>query len=61
MNYSLTLLTPREVADLLCIKEHTLAVWRNTKRYNIPHVKVGSKVRYRIADVEAFIASRIIN
>jgi predicted DNA-binding transcriptional regulator AlpA len=38
----------------------TLAVWRCTKRYNLPWTKIGRSVRYRLEDVEAFIASRTV-
>lgn len=55
------LLTPAEVAQLLGVKTRTLNVWRCTKRYNLPYVKSGRLVRYRPADVEAFIASRVQN
>jgi predicted DNA-binding transcriptional regulator AlpA len=52
------LLTPNEVADILGVTSHTLAVWRCCRRYNRPWIKVGRKVRYRASDVEAFIESR---
>lgn len=47
-----------EAATLLGIKEHTLAVWRCTKRYDLPWVKVGRSVRYRLEDLQGFIAKR---
>ena len=60
MNKTL-LLTPEEVADLLSITPHTLAVWRSTGRYNLPFVKAGRLVRYLTEDVMKFITSRIEN
>lgn len=39
----------------------TLAVWRSTGRYNLPFIKIGRKVRYRRADLEAWIESRTRN
>ena len=54
-----SLLTPEEVGEALHVTPHTLAVWRCTKRRNLPYVKVGGLVRYRAADVEAFIASNL--
>lgn len=56
---STKLLTPEAVADLLGMTLHTLAVWRCTKRVPLPYVKVGRSVRYRVADVEAFISSHL--
>lgn len=52
------LLTPEQAADILCVSPHTLAVWRSSGRYELPFIKTGRLVRYRIDDIEAFIASR---
>jgi excisionase family DNA binding protein len=49
------LLRPEEVADLLGVTRHTLAVWRCEDRYDLPHVKIGRLVRYEANEVEAFI------
>lgn len=54
-----TLLTREEAAAFLSIKPQTLAVWHTTRRYNLPVVKVGRAVRYRLSDLEKFVASRI--
>jgi len=55
------MLTPRQAADHLGVSPETLAVWRCTRRYAIPFVKVGSKVRYRRDDLEKFLSSRTEN
>lgn len=52
------LLTPSQVAEKLFVSVSTLAVWRTTKRYNLPYVKVGRLVRYRASDIAAFMNSR---
>lgn len=52
------LLKPETVADLLCVEQHTLAVWRSEGRYNLPYVKTGRLVRYLESDVLAFIETR---
>ena len=49
------LLTPKQAAEYLGIKENTLAVWRSTKRYNLPFIKIGRSIRYRLSDLENFI------
>ena len=53
------LMTPEQVAKYLGISTETLNVWRCTKRYDLPYVKAGRLVRYRVEDVEGFIASRM--
>lgn len=51
-------ITPEEAATFLGISTHTLAVWRSTGRYDLPFVKVGRRVRYRLTDLEAWQTSR---
>lgn len=53
------LLKKEQVSEILGITVGTLAVWRTTKRYNLPYVKSGRLIRYREQDVQAFINSRI--
>ncbi|MBY0378258.1 MAG: helix-turn-helix domain-containing protein [Gammaproteobacteria bacterium] len=55
-----TLLVPKAVAIMLGINTRTLAVWRSDRRYPLPYVKIGSRVRYRVCDVEAFIEARTV-
>lgn len=52
------LLDPTETAKILGVKRQTLALWRATKRYPLPYIKVGRSVKYRRADVEAFLEGR---
>lgn len=52
------LLTPEEVAEILSVTTHTLAVWRCEGRYSLPYIKTGRLVRYRADDVMAFIEAR---
>ena len=58
--HSADLLTPRDVDQHYRIKEQTQAVWRCTNRYNFRDlvIKVGSNVRYRRGDLEAWLESR---
>ena len=53
------LLTKEDVSTILGVSVGTLAVWRTTKRYNLPYVKAGRLIRYREEDVQAFISSRM--
>lgn len=58
--YTPRLLTPRQAAVELGVAPETLAVWRCTKRYPLRYIKVGSKVRYRLVDIESFLALRTV-
>ena len=49
------LMTESQVAELLGVRPHTLAVWRSTRKVPLLYVKVGRAVRYRRTDVEAFL------
>ena len=50
------LLSRDEAAEFLGVKSQTLACWASNKRYDLPLVKVGRLAKYRLVDVEAFIA-----
>jgi excisionase family DNA binding protein len=56
-----SLLTPEQAAGILGVTAGTLNVWRATRRYPLPYVKVGRKVMYRAQDLEAFAASRMVS
>ena len=55
------LMNPGQAAEYLCIKPATLAVWRSTNRRRLAFVKVGGQVRYRRADLDAFITANLHN
>ncbi|HCA00441.1 MULTISPECIES: helix-turn-helix domain-containing protein [Stutzerimonas stutzeri subgroup] len=48
----------KQAAVALGIKASTLSVWRSTGRYNLPYMKVGRLVRYRLSDLAEFLARR---
>ena len=54
----MTTKTPKEAAAYLGMKAQTLAVWRTTGRYCLPFVRVGRSIRYRVSDLDAWMASR---
>ncbi|MBL1264928.1 helix-turn-helix domain-containing protein [Candidatus Methylomicrobium oryzae] len=54
------LLNNEQAAAYLGVTPRTLDVWRCTKRYSIPYVKVGRLVRYRKSSLDAFHQSRTI-
>ncbi len=54
------LLDETQTAERLGVSPNTLQVWRSSKRYPLPYVKIGRNVRYRASAVEAFITSRTV-
>lgn len=54
-----TLLNAKQTAELLGIRQQTLAIWRMTGR-NLPYVKIGRSVRYKLSAVEEFIEKRTV-
>lgn len=54
------LLNSEQAASYLGVATNSLAVWRATKRYPLPYIKVGRLVKYRRADLDAFIQSRTV-
>lgn len=53
-----TFLNTPEAAEFLGTSPGTLVVWRCTKRYDLPYIKLGHLVKYDLADLEAFVESR---
>jgi len=53
-------LTPEEAAAYLGCKPQTLSVWRCTKRYPLPFVRIGRLVKYRVEDLDKWIARRTV-
>lgn len=52
------LVDEREAAEILGLAVGTMSVWRSTGRYGIPFLKIGRNVRYRRADLDAWLQSR---
>lgn len=52
------LLDEKLAAAKLDVTPGTLSVWRSTGRYSLPFVKIGRKVRYRLSDLDLWIAKR---
>ena len=48
-----------EAAEYLGCKEGTLAIWKCTKRYNLPYVKIGRNIRYRLSDLMEFVENNL--
>lgn len=54
------LVTRDQAAEFLGLRPQTLAVWHSTGRYQLKAVKIGRNVRYRVADLRAWIANRTV-
>ena len=54
------LLSRREAAEMLGVKETTLASWHTTSRYPLTVVKVGKLAKYRVSDINRFLERRSI-
>jgi excisionase family DNA binding protein len=49
-----------QTAEYLSVAAQTLSVWRSSGRYDLPFIKVGRVVRYRKADLDAWLESRTV-
>ena len=53
------LLDDKHAAAALATTPGTLCTWRSTGRHNLPYVKVGRRVRYRVGDLLDWLEQRI--
>ena len=51
------LLNDKEAADVMGISANTLAYWRATKKYPLKFIVCGGSIRYRLSDIEEFLAA----
>lgn len=54
------LLDEAAAAEYIGMAKGTLGVWRSTKRYALPYLKIGRSVRYRQSALDEFLASRLV-
>lgn len=47
-----------QAAAYLELSPNTLEIWRCTKRYALPYVKIGRKVRYRKVDLDHWLEAQ---
>lgn len=52
-------LDTKSAAAYLGIKRGTLELWRSQRRNGIPFAKVGRRIYYCRADLDAFVAARV--
>lgn len=58
---NIELLDSDQAANYIGVTPGTLEVWRCTKRYHIPFIKVGRLVRYRKSELDNFLEQRTIH
>ncbi len=47
-------LTPKDLAERWNIRPQTLALWRCARTVDLPYTRIGTRINYRIDDVERF-------
>lgn len=52
------LLTPEQAAQTLGLSVKTLATWRSTGRHALAFIRCGARIRYRRADLLAWLERR---
>jgi len=60
-NPATNLIEPTQAAAYLKISLRTLAKWRSTGSPSIPYIKIGRCIRYRQADLDAYLAEHTVN
>ena len=55
------LINDRELCDLLGWNPSTPSVLRARGKMQIPFIKIGKRVRYRVSDVEAYLEKQTVN
>lgn len=55
------LLNNKEASAYIGVLPGTLEIWRCTKRYPIPFIKVGRLVKYRKSDLDNFLHERTVD
>jgi len=54
------LLTEAQTAEYLSVSVFTLQRWRSEKRYDLPFIKLGKLIRYRIEHLDAWLESHTV-
>ena len=55
------LISAEQAADYLGVSIRTMANWRSRGFPNLPYCKIGRCIRYRLADLDAYIAKHSYN
>ncbi|RKZ91473.1 MAG: DNA-binding protein [Gammaproteobacteria bacterium] len=61
MTIKQNLISAEQAADYLDVTTRTLANWRSLGFPNIPYSKIGRCIRYRLADLDSYIAKHSHN
>lgn len=55
------LMDEKQTAEYLNVSTQTLSNWRCSGKYNLPFIRIGRAVRYRIDHLEKWLTSRTEN
>lgn len=55
------LLSQSEIANYLGTTVPTLNTWRATRKYDIPYIKFGNNIKYRLSDVNSWLDKQTCN
>jgi excisionase family DNA binding protein len=59
MKLTSPLLDTEQAAAHLGVTVGTLNVWRSTGRHQLPYLKIGRNVRYRLSDLDVWLEARL--
>ncbi|MGA2498393.1 MAG: helix-turn-helix domain-containing protein [Tepidisphaeraceae bacterium] len=54
------LLDDPAATEYLGLRPGTLSVWRCTRRYPLPYLRVGRSIKYRVEDLDRFLQERTV-
>ena len=55
------LLSSHQASIYIGVSPSTMEVWRCTKRYQIPFIKIGRLVRYRKSELDSFLDQQTVD
>lgn len=57
----INLITTEELAKIIRVKKEVIERWRYQKKFDLPYIKVGGKIRYSVDDVEKWLENNRFN
>ena len=52
--------SPKAAAEYLDLKVNTLAQWRLNKSHDLPYVRMGRSIKYRMSDLAAYVERNVV-
>ncbi len=57
----INLITTEELSKIIRVKKEVIERWRYQKKFDLPYIKVGGKIRYSVDDVEKWLENNRFN